>query len=315
MSTHGHQTHPSESTEALESVARELARHAAAGDPRPALEDEPGAPGGSGVARAGDPRRPEAETELVRVHRLEQSALLRKAVDLAGAGRLGAWAFSAPAAAPPSLPVWRKLCDEELYFARLDGAHVPAELSRLRVLDPLDWGSMADLARRALELERSPRNRLLLARAMILDGEPERAAEFLATLLERPCTPRQRARIHTTLGCVQEALGDPAAALREHERAVALSGDLTSVLACLMLGFVLGDRPRALFAIEFLERQGRGPRGVAMRLQRAIRRARLRYELVTGRAPTPEPALSPLFLECVCEGTPGVAESTYRLFA
>jgi tetratricopeptide (TPR) repeat protein len=293
----------------IELVARDLARHT----PEPPM-GESGAVGGPALL-APKPLRREAEAELVRVHRLEQAALLRKAVDLAGAVRFARWAFSSPTSAPIGLAAWRKLCDEELLFARLDGAPVPDELHRVRVLDPMDWGSLTELARCALELERSPRNRLLLARALVLDGEYERAHDLLRALLERPGTPLQRARLHTTLGCVLEALDDPAAALAEHERAIALGGDLTCVLSCLMLGFALGDRPRTLFAVELLERHDRRVRGAARRLQRAVRRARMRFELANGRPPSPAPALSSLALECVCDGVSAVAEATYQLFA
>ena len=259
-------------------------------------------------------RRREADAELVRVHRLEQSALLRTAVDLGGAARFARWAFSAPTAAPMGLAAWRKLCDEELLFARLDGASVPDELHRLRVLDPIDFGPLASLARRALELERSSKNRITLARALVLDGELERAADILCALLERPATPRQCARLHTTLACTLEGLGEPRAALREHERALALGDDVPAALACLTLGFVLGDRPRVLFAVEVLERFDRRHRGATPLLQRAIRATRMRFELANDAAPRSAPELSSLALECLCDGIPSVAEATYQLF-
>src|SRR5690606_32785015 len=133
-------------------------------------------------------------------------------------------------------------------------------------------------ARRALELERSFKNRITLARALVLDGELERASEVLRALLERPTTPRQRARLHTTLACTLEGLGEPRAALREHERALALGDEVAAALACLTLGFVLGDRPRVLFAVEVLERHDRRTRGATPSFQRAVRATRMRFE-------------------------------------
>lgn len=296
----------------VRTLEHDLARHAgaAAGGELGALHVETSAT----VVACLPPRR-EAEVELVRVHRLEQASLLRTAIELAGATRLGYWAFSAPKARPWGLSAWRKSCDEELFFARLDGASVPEDLHRLRVQDPSDWGNLADLALAALELERSPRHRLLLARALVLDGELERARDLLRSLLERPATPRQRARLSSTLGCVLEGLGDPAAALREHECAIALGDASTSVLSCLLWGLVCGDRARALFAVERLERHDLRRRGAGPELQRAIRRARLRFELVRGVPPTPASALSSLTLDCVCDGAPAVAQATYQLFA
>lgn len=295
----------------LDSLERDLARHARA-------EHEPPADtAGSPCSTPAPPfaRRREAEVELVRVHRLEQAALLRGAVELAGATRFTLWPFSAPHARPAGLAAWRKACDEELYFARLDGAPVPEELCRLRVSDPADWGVLANLARRALALENSHRNRLLLARAYVLDGELERARDLLRALLERSASPRRRARLYTTLGCVYEGLGEAEEALRAHERALALGAGATSAVACLLWGLACGDRPRALFAVEHLERgSGRGRR-TGIGLRRAIRGARLRHQLVRGVPPVAAAELIPLTLECVCDGAPALAQATYELFA
>lgn len=292
----------------LDSLERDLARHA--------LAEATASPGASDARKAPSAgkrvRRREAEVELVRVHRLEQAALLRAAIELAGAARFALWPFTAPAAHPVPLAAWRKACDEELFFARLDGACVPEELCRLRVTDPADWGMLADLARRALELEHSHRNRLLLARALVFDGQLEHARDLLRLLIERGATPRRRARLHTTLGCVLEGLGEAEGALRAHERALALGAGSTSAVACLLWGLACGDRPRALFAVEHLERRGQGS-GAGLR--RAIRGARLRHQLVRGVPPIAAPELTSLTLECVCDGAPAVAQATYELFA
>lgn len=215
-----------------------------------------------------------AEDVLESVHRAEQAALLREAVDIRIAlcreGRL----FTAPAD-PPRLEAWLERCAQEIECAFAAKLSVPAELCACCLFEPCAWPSASELARAALALEVGAQAQLALARASWIAGRPSEAERDYRALIASAEEPSVVAQAWEALGCSCEHRGENRAALAQFERAAAHGAGMRAEISSLGLALILGARDSARWAAARLE-------GRALAFPRAVRLARevrARWEL------------------------------------
>jgi hypothetical protein len=215
---------------------------------------------------------PEAERELLAIHREEQAALLADAAELAMAARPQGLLLVAPR--PVDLADWRRRCAAEVGLALEGGVEVDGDLLACSVLGAGAWPGPAELAAAAARLAPGAAAELRLGRALAAEGRHAEGRRCLSALdgsLLPLAAQLESLRLRADLDHARGAFGG---ALRRLRRVLALGRGVESALALLALAEELDREPERELASERLADSG-ASRGAARRALAALEERRL----------------------------------------